>query len=246
MHHPVEDGVGQGGVADGGVPLRHRQLADDGDRGPCVALVHQFQEVVAVDRLQRAQPEVVDDDQLHRTEPLHDPEELTGGARLPEQLQQRRHAQVANRMVQQAGGVPDGTGQIGLSGAARSGDQQVLVAPDPVALAELGDLSSLEVACVAVVHIVERRRHPEPGGPDQPLLAALVAALQLMVHQQRQPLGEREIVVGAGLLHLMLQRLGHRPQRQPAKIGCRHRLIFPQKHRRKIPTFGRCGDQPLL
>ncbi len=219
VHHPVEDGVGQGGVADGGVPLRHRQLADDGDRRSPVAPVHQFQQIVAVDRLQRSQPEVVDDDQLHRAEPLHDPEELTGGARLCEQLQQRRHPQIAHAAVEQACGVTDGARQVGLSAAARPGDQQVLAAPDPVALAELGDLSPLQVASVAVVHIVERRRHPEPGGPDQPLLAALPAALDLVIHQQRQPLGERKIVVGAGLLHLMLQRLGHRAQRQPAKIS---------------------------
>ena len=71
VYHPVEDRIGQGGVAQRGVPLRDRQLADDRDRGASVALVHQFQNVVAVDGFKRAQAEVVDDDQLYRTESLY-------------------------------------------------------------------------------------------------------------------------------------------------------------------------------
>jgi len=60
VHQPVQDGVRQGVVADAGIPLVSRQLADDQRRGLAVAVVHDLHQVVAVGRLQRLQSPVVD------------------------------------------------------------------------------------------------------------------------------------------------------------------------------------------
>ena len=79
------------------------------DRGAPVALVHQFQNVVAVDGFERAQAEVVDDDQLHRTESLHHLQIFSGGARLLEVVQPRRQTEIANCAVKQARRMIDRT-----------------------------------------------------------------------------------------------------------------------------------------
>lgn len=45
MHEPVEDGIGEGGIADGVMPLGHRQLAGDHGRPGVVAIVQQLEQV---------------------------------------------------------------------------------------------------------------------------------------------------------------------------------------------------------
>ena len=65
VHEPVQDGVGERIVADAGVPLVGRQLADDNRGGLSVAIIHDFHQVVAVRRFQRFQPPVIDDQQLY-------------------------------------------------------------------------------------------------------------------------------------------------------------------------------------
>ena len=64
MHEPVQDRVCQGVVADRGVPRIERELADHGGRGVAVSVVHDFEQVVARDALERFEPPVVKDQQL--------------------------------------------------------------------------------------------------------------------------------------------------------------------------------------
>ena len=45
MHEPVEDGIGEGGIADGVMPLGHRQLAGDHGSPGVVAIVQQLEQV---------------------------------------------------------------------------------------------------------------------------------------------------------------------------------------------------------
>ena len=59
VHEPVQDGVSQSVVADGGVPLIGGQLADDHGRVSAVAVIHDFHQVVPVCRFQGFQPPVI-------------------------------------------------------------------------------------------------------------------------------------------------------------------------------------------
>ncbi len=64
VHQPIENGIGEGVFPDAGIPLIGRQLTDYQGRGLSVTIVHDFQQIVALSRLQRLQPPVVDDQQL--------------------------------------------------------------------------------------------------------------------------------------------------------------------------------------
>ncbi len=65
MHQPIQNGIGQGVVTDGGVPLIGGQLADDHGRLGAVPVIHDLHQVVSVRRAQGFQPPVVQDQQVY-------------------------------------------------------------------------------------------------------------------------------------------------------------------------------------
>ena len=68
VDEPVEDGVGIGWTADHLVPRRNRQLAGDDRRSAAIALLEDFEEVVAGMGVERFKPPVVKDQELDTAE----------------------------------------------------------------------------------------------------------------------------------------------------------------------------------
>ena len=65
VHEPVQDGVSQGVITDGGIPLIGRQLTDDHSRVRAVTVIHDLHQVVPVCRFQGFESPVIQDQQLH-------------------------------------------------------------------------------------------------------------------------------------------------------------------------------------
>jgi len=65
VHQAVQDSVRQGVVADAGVPLIRRQLADDHRAVAAIAVVHDLHQIVAMRRFKGLMAPVVQDQQLH-------------------------------------------------------------------------------------------------------------------------------------------------------------------------------------
>ncbi len=65
-----------------------------------------------------------------------------------------------------------------------------------------------------VVHLLHRGLDLEPGLLHQPDLLTLLPAQLLMFNQQAQPLAKRQPLIGASLLLVLLQCLGHPGQFQ--------------------------------
>ena len=65
VEQPIAYGIGQGGVADIGMPVSDGTLAGD-DGGPrLVAVFHNLQQVPALPVCGRGEQEVIDDEELH-------------------------------------------------------------------------------------------------------------------------------------------------------------------------------------
>ena len=69
----VEDGVGQGRIADQIMPAVHRDLAGDQRGAAAVAFLGDLQQIAPLLRAERFQPPVVQDQQLHSAERPHQP-----------------------------------------------------------------------------------------------------------------------------------------------------------------------------
>ena len=129
----VEDGVGQGGMAEGLVPARHRQLAGDHGRTSLVALVEDFQQIPPALVVERSQPPVVEHQDLDLGERGHQLEVATVGPGEGEFREQVRQALVEGGVALPASDVGQGASQIGFSDAGRAGDEHVLAGADPIA-----------------------------------------------------------------------------------------------------------------
>ena len=60
----VEDGVGEGGIADDLVPVFDRDLAGDDGGAAAVAILDDFEQVAALLGGQRIEPPIIEDEQL--------------------------------------------------------------------------------------------------------------------------------------------------------------------------------------
>ena len=133
MHQAVEDGIGEGGVADTVVPFFGRQLTGR-ECGACaVAVFQDFQQVTALLCVQFDQSPVIEDEGLGFRQGV---EEL-GVASVPfgdaQLLEESGQAQVQGGVAGSTGAVRQGTGEPGFADAGGAGDEDIGVFPDPLA-----------------------------------------------------------------------------------------------------------------
>ena len=64
MNDAIEDGVGQGGIADDLVPAVDRHLAGDDDGAGVIAVLDDLQQVAALLGVQRLRAPIVEDQQI--------------------------------------------------------------------------------------------------------------------------------------------------------------------------------------
>ena len=140
MHQPVENGIGKGVIAYGGIPLVDGQLAGYQGGGGLIAVVHDVHEVVALCGIEGVHAPVIEDKQSGFGELLQEFVVAAVGLGLGECQEQACHAVVAGGVSLQAGLVAEGAGDKGLAGAAGAGNKQVVGPLQPFALCELGEL----------------------------------------------------------------------------------------------------------
>ena len=126
-----------------------RQLAGDDGRAAVVAVVHDLQQVAPLLGGERGQAPVVEDQQLDPGQALQQAGVAPVAARQGERLEQPRQTLVEHRAVVAAGLVAEGAGQPGLADAGRAGEQQLLVAVDPIAGGQPLEQGAVEAARTA-------------------------------------------------------------------------------------------------
>ena len=128
----IEDGVGEGGVADGFMAVLEGELA--GDQGGLTAgpVLDDLEEVAPFHLGEGDEAEVVEDQKAGLLETIQETGPGSVGAGEGQVLQEAAHAVVAGGEAVTAGGLGQGTGEEGLPGARRTGDEDDLVLPDPV------------------------------------------------------------------------------------------------------------------
>ena len=135
----VEDGVGDRRVAQIGVPLLARQLAGDDRRARRVAVLDDFEQIVALDVGESGQAPVVEDEDVDAGEPREQRRVGAVGAREREFLKEARQAPVDGAVALATRLLAERAGQVGLADAGRAGDQDVAVLDDPATGGELAD-----------------------------------------------------------------------------------------------------------
>ena len=68
VHDAIEDGVGVGWITDQIVPFIKGDLAGDDGRSAAVAFFEDLEKVVACGSVERFEPPIIEDEQLHTAE----------------------------------------------------------------------------------------------------------------------------------------------------------------------------------
>ena len=199
MADAIQDGTGQGWVADGLVPVFDRQLAGDDGGSAAVAVFEDFEEVAALGGGEDGKAPIVDYQHIHAGDGLEDafvaaPISRTGTAGKSEGFEHARGALIEDGPSVTARLVPKGAGDPAFAKAGRTGDQQVLMARNPAAIGKMRHDTAVKAARRAQVQIFDagiltQGSEPEPRGQ---FLAVTFSSLA--VDQQTETLFELEIV----------------------------------------------------
>ena len=213
MDQAVEDGIGQRRVADGGMPVRYRQLAGDDGRATAMAVIDDFQQIAPAFVGQRGQPPVIDDQDVgsrHLGQGLGitaivSPEGQSG--------QQTRQSDIEDAVALPTGLVGQRAGEEGLANAGRAANQHVLVRLDPVTGHQAGEQRPVEAAGVTEVDVFRGGGLLELGPFEASGVLARFALGSFAVEQQAKAFFETEMAY-VRLLGLCRQGTGHAGQTQ--------------------------------
>lgn len=134
MDEAIEDGVGDGRIADDFVPAVEGQLAGDDDRAGFVSVFDDL-ELIGVEGFGFP---IVENEQIETGEGAQHFGVAAVAAGERKGGEETRHAVISNGEVVAAGPVTEGAGEPALSDAARPGDQKVVSGAYPVSAASSG------------------------------------------------------------------------------------------------------------
>ncbi len=136
VYEPIKDSVAEGGVADDVVPVLDGELTGDEGGTTRVAVFKDFEEVSAFGLIKRLEAKVVNDKQGRFQKSVEEPRVGAVGPCEAHFIEQPRESEVPYAETVAAGMVPERTGEKGLAGTGRSGEECDLMAVDPVAPSE--------------------------------------------------------------------------------------------------------------
>ena len=190
VHQAIEDGIGEGRIADDLVPVLDRKLAGDHGRAAPVPILHDLQEVAPLLGGHGRKSPVVEDQQLDARQAFEQPGVMAVAAGKRERIEQPRQALIEDRAIVPTGLVTERAGNPTLADAGRADDEQVLVPFDPLAGDELLEQRLIEPARRLHVDVFDDGVLPEAceaQAADQPFVLALGG---FAVDEQRKPLFE--------------------------------------------------------
>jgi hypothetical protein len=204
----IEDGVGDGWIADDFVPAIDGQLAGDDDRTGLVSVLDDFEQIAALICFERLGSPIVENEQVETGDRAQHIGVTTVAAGEREGGEETWQAMISDREIVAAGSVAESAGEPALADAARPGDQEIVTRPDPVAGGELEKKGPVETAHGAVVDVFDTGGMAQLGGAGSGFEALLLAQRFFLFEEQRQPFGVFE-TARFGLAGEVLEALGH-------------------------------------
>ena len=189
----VEDGVGDGRLADDVVPSVDGYLAGDERCAVAVAFFDDLQQIAALVGSERLEAPIVEDEQPHLAEPLHHPAIAAVAAGEGEIGEQLGDALIEDGAVVATGLVAEGAGEPRFADPGGTFDDEILRGVDPIAGDQPLEQCSIEAALGAPVDVLDGGALAELGMPQPGGELAVGALGGLAVEQQGEPLGVAEV-----------------------------------------------------
>ncbi len=215
----VDHGGGDDVVAEDLAPAAEGLVAGDDHRGALVAAADEHEHQVRGLGIERDVADFVDDQQGNALQAGELVVEAALALGVGEQCDPFGRGAKRDALAGEAGADPQGDAEMGLSGAGRAQEDDVLFAGQEVELAEVGDERLLDRALKGEVELVQRLSGGEPRCFDA-ALAAVRLARGVLGREQR--LGEALIapLLRPGPVGELGQRPGGRGRLQRAEQVC--------------------------
>ena len=166
MHESVEDGIGEGGVADDFMPLFDWQLRGDEGRTQAMSVVEDVEQVAALLGIECREPPVIEDEEVGFGE-LGEVLGIGAVAASDGDVGQKAwDAEVAGGEAIATGAVGDGTGEEGFADAGGPGDEDIEVVVDKAASGKLGEERFIKATASLAVEVLEGGLELEVSTPQ--------------------------------------------------------------------------------
>ena len=208
MDEAVEDGVGDGGIADDFVPAVDGDLTGDDGGSSLISVLHDFEEIAPLIVAELFWSPVVQDEKIGPCEGF----ERSGVSAIApcqgEGGEQPGGSMVGDGEVFPARLVAEGTGKPALADPGRTGEQQPVPFADPVAAGQLEEEAAIQTTDGAEVGVLNLGVVTKSGGTGSGLEAFLATQRHLAFEQQGEPLAMLQ-GAGFGLRFQVLEAFGH-------------------------------------
>src|SRR5262249_32952004 len=154
VNEAVQDAVGHSGITDLVVPLSNGHLASEnrGTRG--ITVIADFQEVAALGVGQWSHGPIINKQDVDTSDAIQQSAKAAVGTGDGQITKQTRGAEVKRSESLADRFVSESTGNETLADAARAGDDEVLVATDPIAAGQRSDQLAVETAGMTIVDVL--------------------------------------------------------------------------------------------
>jgi hypothetical protein len=211
VQETVEDGVGDGGIADDLVPAIHGQLAGDDGGASLVAILDDLEQVAALLVVELLGSPVVEDEQVGPGEAAQHLGVAAVTACQGERGKQPGCPVIDDGEILAAGLVAERASQPAFADTGRPGEQQPMPGTDPLAAGKLEEEAAVQTAGGAEVDVLDAGLMAQTGGTGAGFEALLAAHRHLVVEQQGEPFGMLQ-GPGLGLGFKVLEGLRHAVQ----------------------------------
>ena len=217
MDEAVEDGVGVGGIADGGVPAVHWKLAGQNDGTAIVPVVDDLHKVAALGRGQVDHRPVVQNQDAGSGHLSHQAAHAIAEPGDSEVIEQPRQARVQHAVPLAGGLIAQRTGNPTFARPGFPGQDQMAMLADPAAGEQIADHALVQAARRLHVEVLEA------GGLTQARLSQtreqgrIGAVSRLAIDQQGELVGKIELAAIGEALQLF-ERARHAEQFQALEL----------------------------
>ena len=128
MDETVEDGVGEGWLADEVVPGFDRKLTGDQRRAAAVTILDDLHEIAPLAGVEAVGTEIVQNEQVDLREGTEEARKAAVSMRELQLSEEPRHARVIRAVSLSTGPLGKGAGEPGFAEAAFAGDEQITFA----------------------------------------------------------------------------------------------------------------------
>ena len=186
VHETVQDGIGESGIRESGMPCIHRDLSSDQGGTSSVSVIEHLQEITGLMDGKRVAQPVIEDEELGTGQGMQQSGIGTVDVREGEIVEEAGSTLVADGESQTARCVAQSASEKSFSSACWAQNDGVEMAMDPFALGQFEDKLTREAAGSREVEVFQGSREAKAGGLEIALQTTVVTAGTLAVNEESQ------------------------------------------------------------